>query len=1688
MILIEEKNKKSIKKFIKIFFKFLGITIGVLLLLLVAIILFVRSPWGQNIIIQKATTYVSNKTSTHIGIDRLFVTFKGDVFLEGLYLEDLNADTLIYSKKLETGLAIWPLIKRGDIEVSKLEWEGLTANVRRDSADQAFNFDFLLGAFVAESKDVEEFLEPEDSNPYPQLSIGPINLMDFDLNYNDQLLGIKTKASWKNLHLNIDQLDLNKMNFGINEFLIEEADIQYLQTKSFPESEEAETPSALPLPLLVLDKLQIQKTNLDYRSVPDGLHAVVYLDDLALSLPEANLEDQKILLESLTLVNSNFSLKMEEAENAEGQKVIEEGSTGLFEWPDWWLEIGSIDFENIGFDYSLSGSEIIKGEFNPNSIAIHDLDFSINNISLKDEKAKGQIDHISFSEGSGLLLDQLSARFLIEDQNLNIESFILKTGKSELRADLSLKYLSLANLIANPDNSGFDLSIKTLSTDASEALFFVPELEQEIYFRELVKNGVVANGQLRGNTKNLSLPKFNLQYGYHTSLNIQAAVVSNFMDIKKIQFDVAELNFITKAEVIEPFLEDLDYNIPDKISLKANAKGGFKEMVADIFLNTSDGDVALKADYKDNNIYFLKSNLALDQLDLGKIMNLPQLRPISLVTEFHGSWTELSDLDGLMSMEIDSLIWGNYDFSELGFAIQASDGLAELDMGFQNEALDFDLDLKAKLDTNNLDISFFLDLKKFQSAVFGLTNQDINTNMKVSASLKGGFNDFVANLKIEEGFFYYDKISYPLGKVDILASLSPQFSKLNIKSDFLNGNFQANGSVADLSLSIDNYFQELIAQEVNDQDLPEIIVDADFRFHPTPFIDQLLVAGIEELDTVYFDLSFDSKSKRLDSEVFVAKVRYTNVELEAFKIDIQGDNSKLKLDAGFLHMVVGPVDMGETNIKMDYENSKLEFGFISRDDTTKVMQFFSQLTLSGDTLTFHMDPKGLILNSGEWEIPENNLVTYAPKFLNFREFNFSRNGQSLAFTNELNNIESEHFGLIFQDFRLSTLLGFLNPDVPLVRGIANGELVVENPFEAIGLLADLEIRELEILEIPLGKLDMEAKAKTLNQYDFNLSLKEGEIDLDLVGSFVSDSVSSNLDMDLDLHAFQMSLLEILSDGAIRDGKGIVTGGIKLGGSVQEPIYKGEIFFKEAGFLLSDFNNSFLLPDERIDLDNSGLTFNKFNIKDENGNAFVVDGKVKTDDFLDVGFDLKLVTQNFQVMNSTRADNDLFFGKGNVDLDMTVGGSMSLPEVTVKMKVNKGSNITFIVPEDQLDVIERTGVVIFVNHKDPYDILYQRDMDISTKGIIGYDVKANLQVDPESIFNLIVDERTGDNLRLQGEADLNMLMNPNGDISLSGRYEVRSGHYELNLFGLVNRRFELAQGSSVVWNGDPMDATLNLTAIYKVRTSAAELMQAQLSGTDRETRGQFRQVLNFMVYLNIGGELIKPEISFELDMAEQERGAFGGSVYGMIQQINEKDDDLTKQVFSLLVLNQFFPVMGNDGTSGGSVNLARSSVSQVLSSQLNALSGKLFGDSGFSVDFDLDSYTDFQSGGPADRTQLNVAAQQRLMDDRLVISVGGQVDVEGGSQDVNQGDALFGDVSVEYLLDTRGQWRAKAYRKNQFESVIDGQLIITGISFIFNKEFNAFKELWRRASKGEAFSEEEEVESEEIKVEDKKIEN
>src|SRR5699024_5673469 len=131
----------------------------------------------------------------------------------------------------------------------------------------------------------------------------------------------------------------------------------------------------------------------------------------------------------------------------------------------------------------------------------------------------------------------------------------------------------------------------------------------------------------------------------------------------------------------------------------------------------------------------------------------------------------------------------------------------------------------------------------------------------------------------------------------------------------------------------------------------------------------------------------------------------------------------------------------------------------------------------------------------------------------------------------------------------------------------------------------------------------------------------------------------------------------------------------------------------------------------------------------------------------------------------------------------------------------------------------------------------------------------------------------------------------------------------------------------------------------------------------------------------------------------------------------------------------------------------------LSDQLNNFSDQLTGDSGFRLNFDLDSYETYSGGSSQQRTDLDITAEQSLFNDRLVVKAGTEMNVQGDLQPGEE-KPLLGNVSIEYLLTEDGRWRLRGFRKNEYENVIDGQVFTNGIGVLFQKDFNRFKFLWR----------------------------
>jgi hypothetical protein len=211
------------------------------------------------------------------------------------------------------------------------------------------------------------------------------------------------------------------------------------------------------------------------------------------------------------------------------------------------------------------------------------------------------------------------------------------------------------------------------------------------------------------------------------------------------------------------------------------------------------------------------------------------------------------------------------------------------------------------------------------------------------------------------------------------------------------------------------------------------------------------------------------------------------------------------------------------------------------------------------------------------------------------------------------------------------------------------------------------------------------------------------------------------------------------------------------------------------------------------------------------------------------------------------------------------------------------------------------------------------------------------------------------------------------------------------------------------------------------------------------------------------ELLKPAISFRLDLPENERGA-NSEAYTKLLQVNRDENELNKQVFALLALNRFIannPFQSLAGGGGGINTLARSSVSKLLTQQLNNMASDLV--QGVDINFDVNSSEDYSSGSLQQKTDLEVGLSKKLLNDRLTVTVGSSFGLEGGSsQQQNQNATnIAGNVNVEYALSADGRYRLRAYRRNQNESVIEGQIIETGVGFTLVVDYNRFREIFQK---------------------------
>ncbi len=1641
-----------------------------LLVLLFLIIVLLNVPQVQNLLKDIAIKYLNKKLHTTVQLDHLALKIPSSIELDSLYVADQSNDTLVYSGHLFVKIDMLGLLS-GSVHIDSVRLDHFTARISRTLPDTAFNFDYILDAFGANETDTTT--DTSSSGPF---YIGAIHLSDIRLHYEDVVTGYDASAVLGDFATRFKEFNLDSMRFLLDSIKLADVNADMVVNRPLIKSKEnpsEDTAGGAAMPDFNFSGLVFNNLNVRYEDHISEMQGNIKLDTLLLYPDKLDLNNQNIRLKRLALNHSEivFSMKSAPDQKKTASRVTATSPENAYARP-WFITLDSLQLIQDHFKFDDRGQPHQAQGIDFNHLDVTDFNLLASDIYYSDDSSHAAVGNITFREQSGFDLQKLETDATYTHHGAALKNLILQTPNSRISRTLAISYPSLDSLSADPGSMGVDVNIDSAQIGLKDLFYFQPDMASNTYLSGLAKRPIQLHGALTGKLNDLVIDSFWIKAATNTSLALKAHLV-NMLQADKADFDVVLDHFTTGRKDLQALLPDSlipsSVRIPGRLTLSGDYKGSLQSFDSRLKLTSSDGGGRVRASIKDlgDSLHAAYDILAgFKDLQLGNILRNDTLYgPVSLTVSVKGTGLKPKRMQARMEGHIRQAFYRGYNYHELNMEGTIMNGSAVIHAGMKDPNLDFALNSQA--DFNDSIPGIKMDLV--------LNNADLHALhfMEDTLQLKGCMNADFDRLDIDkpDGRLTLTNWEIRHGQEDIhidsvllKAVSSDSLNKIQFSSPLATLDMTGNYKLSEAGSWIQYFRDEFLGADssgvIKKDSLSPWEMQLDIQLLASSLWHQLL-PSIQSFNGARINGSVTSDPENIRFDGAFAPFDFSGIAVDSVHLG-------LFTGAGKLHygLTGNTIRNSAIDIPYLYLSGQLDSNAASLDlkilDQEKKDRYHlaGKLGMSANSYNFSLDPDSLQLNYERWEVPRDNYIRYAPNNLVVHHLKLQNGSQYLSVNSDSASALSP-LNIAFHEFEISTITRMVLSDSMDLNGLINGDVKVDSVMTHPLFVSDLRIDSVAMGNQPVGSVLLKVNNKLKDTYSVNMQLTGNDNDLQVTGAYYT-SGAGNFDLDINLASLPLSTIQALSFGQIRDAKGALTGDLKLKGTVETPHVNGEITFKDAGLNVTMLNNYFSLPDESIHFNSTGIHFDNFTLLDSANNKAVLDGDILTKRYEHFSFNLDLNAKNYRLLNVQKSQGEPFYGKVYISADAKIRGDEKLPKIDAQVTLEDKSDFTMALQEENPQIVSSSGIVEFVDMNAPPDTIQAPPPDSvqHTNGLEGLDVSANIAVDTGAILNLVIDPVSGDNLSVRGRANLNFTMDPGGKMSLTGQYTILNGVYNLSLEGLIKRKFNITRGSHITWTGDPMSADLDITAMYEVETSALDLVEDQLTDVSDAEKNKYKQRLPFEVYLNLKGELMHPDINFELDMPQKAQQAFDGAVYTRIKQINTDPSEVNKQTLGLLVLGHFIAENPFEtANSGGAEQRVRESASKILSQQLNRLAGDLI--QGVDLNFDLQSSQDYSSGQAENKTNLNVGLSKSLFNDRTTVYVGSNIPLEGGNK--QQSSQIVGDVSVEYKLSRDGRYRLRAYRKNKYQGVIEGEYIETGLSFIIVMDYNKFKELFKKAS-------------------------
>lgn len=1671
---MKEEQTQSPKKGI-LLFRILGKFIVSLLLLVLLLLVAVQLPFVQNWAKDYAVEWLAKKLNTQVEVQRFRWVFPGEIGLYGTQIAHPSGQDFVAIDTLSTSISLTSLLNQ-TISLDQVQLYGIDLHLQRDK-DSVFNFQFLVDAFA--SSDTTQ----TESKPWA-IHADQLDLKRWNFTYDDQITQQNAALQWQHIGLSIDEIDIVNSKYVARELTISDFKGQYKQ--GLTNSSQAETKvqsspaSASTTPLSILIKnIDLQKVDLVYADANSQLDVAANLDRFTAQIEALDLENQRIKAKQIkgdlrsTAVQIASDTTVITEPKAQEQSV--ESSVGLPAIPmPWTLDVAEIQLNFNELSFHNSTYKKLPQGFDFNHIDLTKLNLHLKDIWADSTRISAHLKQLNLSTLDNWQLINCSTKLAYNPNQLSLTDFHLKTNSSSINNQTQLDWPTNEKI----GQALLSLELNDTQIAVADLVYLVPGLKKQPVIANFATSTLQLNTTVQGKVGDFEIPQLTLSGLGNTQFSGNARI-KNVQDIDRLYIDLNIHSLETSAQDLYKIMPKgtlpADIKLPPSLRLMGKIKGSLQNLTTQLALATTWGGARIQGSYattSQRTSYDLQAKL--NQLQLNRFMPTSGLGAVDGNAKIVGQGTELGKIKADANVALAQFGFNGYTYRDIELKAKLNQQFYEMAAVSRDTNAQLQISsegvFKNQLPAGALQAEVqFADLQ-----ALGFYTSPLRLRTKLEAQLGNLHPD---SLDIS-GYITHLSVANLNKQVNVDSIQLEGYtragqSRLLLDSPFLDinasGQFRYDALISAISRTMNSYLNKP-AIAIREEEIVAQQMDLQIKGTPHEFW-HMVLPELTDMEPFTGEIAYVSNpsTEAIVGSIYLPHAHLGANKLDHLRIDLAGNNKQLAYEVSLANFENEQLKLNKTALEGDLVEGQLRFDLGIQDAEEKQQfQLAGNIDLSQNTTAITLNPEGAILNYQTWDIPKENRIEISEQGIYIDQLALIK-GQEGIVVQSLSAEPNAPISVQLDQFDLGILTQMVLQPEMQINGVASGEIELRNLSQQLVFVGDLSIDAIQFNQQDIGNLQLTASNQVANRYDFTVALTGFDNQMDVTGYF--DSANSSFDADIDIQSLQFQTLQRLAPALLADAKGNLYGNLKASGSTQAPVIVGELGFNEVGTTIIPLDTYYEINPQTISFSQRGISFNQFELLDSSKNDLVIDGNILTNNYRDFTFDLRVDANDFKAIDAPDSSDNLYYGKLVLDSNLLIRGTLEAPIVNGSLSIDEGSDFTVVLPQSDPRIADREGIIVFVDkdaseHFDQALFHQEQLMEqlAQSANLQGMDVNVNVKVDQEAKLTLVIDKGNGDFLELRGEAELNAGIDPSGKVNLTGRYELTEGAYEMS-FNFLKRKFKIQKGSYLLWTGEPTSATVDITAIYESQTAPIDLLNQQLAGESALERNKYRQRLPFQTKLIMKGELMKPEITFDIDLPDKNYGVSSDIVEATrnkLEQIRQDEAELNKQVFALLILNRF--VGENPFESSGSglkaETMARQSVSKILSQQLNNMAADII--DGFELNFDVESTEDFTSGEMQNRTDLNVELSKKMFDDRLTVTVGSSFGLEGEQQDNQRANTIAGDISATYQITADGRYSVRAYRKDEYQVAIQGQVIETGVAFTITMDYDRFVELFRKS--------------------------